>query len=353
LSAAEDQALSSVLVNDLLTAISNRLLAISLESDSNMQTSTIQLPSAVSKTEVSITTSGKQVAIITQPGEVFLWNVGGSLSQLEFSPICARLMKTSPVDPRLYFNPYDENRCYLVLVATTPNDSAMTISCQVILQEYESGKATRAHHFDVSFDAIAGGMGIELVELEDGCIGLKIPGDNTTLLADIDPRTGSITPLGQQASRKSSPCAHTVSPPGFHRDGVGSDPQTKPLTILKFDIHSRRWSTTTFLLSDYRFSMMSHLVWRDQYLYDQQNYDLDRNTWRTGNIHCLKRCSLPPTKRVPWLEMPNPNSRMGRLIADDEFLVCLRSHGYTAWQYPTIDPLAKKISGRDWWDVVT
>ncbi|EPE27149.1 F-box [Glarea lozoyensis ATCC 20868] len=327
-----------------------RLLAIPLERDSTMQTSTIQLPSFTSNSRGSITASGKQVGIITQPGEVFLWNIGGCLSQLKFSPACAKLEKASPVDSRLYFNPYDESRCYLVMIATTHNHSAKTREFQVILQEYESGKATTAHQFVVSVDYTIGGLGVELVELEDGCIGLKIPGDNTTLLADIDPITESISPLGQQARRKCSPCTHTFAPPELRINGVAGspNPQTiQPFVILKFDIHSRRWSTATFHLLGYHFSRRKHTIWRDQYLYDHEFLDRESDTYRTENIYCVKNCSLPSTKRVPWVET-EPGIRITEVNVDDEFLVCFHGDGYTALQYPTVDPLPKKTFVRDW-----
>jgi hypothetical protein len=328
----------------LLTITRNQILAIPLEGDPSTGNLTIQLPSVVKL----VTASHQQVCIITVSNEIFFWKIGGNLRQFQYSPlpvdIEASLDRLISREHHIYFHPHDESRFYFVTILICgPELPDILNPVQVILQEYENDAITRTNRFKLGINVQ---KSIKSLELEDGNIGFRILGSRSALVSDIDLKSGTIThPEG------------IVDP--SHCPGCGNYLPIHLQTILKLDIHSRRWSISTYHISnDLLMSPDRSLLWRDQLLFEGKPLRTDHEYAPSAVIQMNESCELQRTSREPWLERPygaNANDVLNRphgtygndekwqFDGDDDFIVGFGRKDYMVWRFDTVDPLPPQM----------
>jgi hypothetical protein len=333
----------------LLTGTRNQILAIPLNGGSSTQTFTIHLPSVVKL----VFASHQQVGIVTISNEIFFWRVGGTLRQFHTSPLLAdiagNLEQVISREHQIFFHPQIESRFYLVTIFICRADQGTFLApIQIVLQEYENSTVTTTHRIELVADISVIGTYFKTWRLEDGNIGFQILGSKSRLLSDIDPRRGSITSPEKRSTSRIPTCAHllpdgTVKP--LHRTNLPSQRALHPLIILKFNIHSRRWSTSTYHVSRRLLENADRdaLLWRDQLLFAR--HVQFSSTGTTGTvIEMEKSCDLPPTKCWPWLM--TPDGRKTELIqkfeGDDQFIVGFGGNTYTVFAFEPIDPMITK-----------
>lgn len=214
---------------------------------------------------------------------------------------------------------------------------------QVCLYEYQHGEVITTHEFDTLIDVNdASPQPVEMITLEDGCIGFHIKGKRSALLFDIDPISGAVFPNAEGEGWNAYIRTH------IRLSDMTED--ENPMNILKFDIHGHRWSISSFdTVGAYRHVDDYFLLWRDQLLYWKTSDDDDDDDNYEWTVHCERPYLEEQTKKENWLDESDGWDEIpedGRQFrGDDEFIVAFGFDGYTVWSFPAIDPLPLRRIG--------
>ncbi|KAF4629642.1 hypothetical protein G7Y89_g8501 [Cudoniella acicularis] len=247
-----------------------------------------------------------KVGIVTSTNEVMIWNIGGEILSLDLSVV------PSPVKHiMVHLHPDNQKHIYVTsiidLESPEEDDGHDKPVTEIYVQEFEGGKPETLHHFEMAARWDSTYHIPPFASMEDGSFGI-------ILQDSFDYPRGPMGAIRSRNTPFSDPCKHI-------KPDEGKPLFSKILIVVKFDIHARCFTTSSYHLPTPRVLPMpprivngsideersatlqfhEALFWRGQAIIPTQNNDW-HGTTEAMLAAGLEDCSSisPQRHNTPW-----------------------------------------------------